>query len=518
MKSSILGVVKGLRGREWSVRAPFALLFTKLHFLRCDLHSSKLTAPNLYDHVREEDFARVQCKGKAFRTLCCEHSRCHETDGHKARQRHNRRSKERFYEDFPIGAAIPDSFCESCKASYREKEEDLFDIHGYPFEKVLRVSAGPKWRQLPPEPESHRHGVFRFLDLPPELRNRIYDLLFTSAQQPVCIWDSLLGPSKDLPSVIFVNRVCTDNIICVPCRLHNLLGTSMCGLSRVSRQLHSETATVPYMVNTFSLHNLYYLQAFLHVIGLNGRKRLKSLKFNWRFPEEEAIPLNIYTAAGTIWRLLVECVALDRLDVQMDVLNVLTWQGNGTTRAEPLGSFDEMPHVQTLCKLRDLKEVRFAWEHCDGLEGMPDFVRYLIAIWRSKAKGTDANFTPIEAEVHEAVDNSRLRYIHWKAGGETVGTRVTGQDSNAASDSSNLPLTSVVASASSGEEREGKLNGQDEGYTSPLVSGTEVNSGAASDDSALPPSSVLASTSNGVAEKETGKRTGQRKATHIFFS
>lgn len=241
-----------------------------------------------------------------------------------------------------IGSHLPDSVCEHCKpAASHETDEELFDEHGYPIVKTdsdVRSGALDETYTMtgslsPENDEAANSRVFRFLDLPPELRNRIYELAFSCPAQPVCVPDHLLRPSQGLKSTTEVLRTCFSDVTCLPCQLHALLGTASSGLSRVSQQLHHETALVPYMVNTFSLHNLYYLQAFLEVIGENARQHFRSLRFVCKMPQGERRSLGIQVDVIKAFALLGECTALVRLEMEVDVENLLARDRSGNERA-----------------------------------------------------------------------------------------------------------------------------------------------------------------------------------------
>lgn len=167
----------------------------------------------------------------------------------------------------------------------------------------------------------------------------------------------------------------------VPCQLHELLGVMSCGLARVSKQLHSETAGVPYAVNTFSLHNLYYLQTFLQVIGEKGRHNLKSLRFQWKLPEEDALSLGLCTNVQQTYRLLAECKSLVNVDVEIDAKNLLIWRGSGKPRSEMLNYLYELPHLDVLYGLRGMQQIKISWKTSAGLIGMEAWAKYLINFW-----------------------------------------------------------------------------------------------------------------------------------------
>ena len=159
-----------------------------------------------------------------------------------------------------------------------------FDENGFPIQKARSqsVEATRSTLEAPQLLSARQEDIrFRFMDLPPEIRNRVYELVSQREAQPVCITDDLLRPSDSL-DLDKIRRECTFSHTCHPCQVNLAIGTGH-GISRASQQLHMEMALTPYGVNTFSAHNLYYLHAFLKIIGKQGRRRLKSLEFLWRF-------------------------------------------------------------------------------------------------------------------------------------------------------------------------------------------------------------------------------------------
>ena len=319
-----------------------------------------------------------------------------------------------------VPTIIPESDCEHCNHGKGSQAEDNFDEHGYPLPKDF-VQAGHLCRStetaLDPTESSTSSDCFRFLDLPPEIRNRTYELAMCRPRQPVCVPDHLLRPSEDLADTKNVLRACGDDIICLPCQLHSILRTGNVGLSRACKQLHEETALVPYLVNTFNIHNLYYLQTFLEIIGERGRQNLRSLKFAWRLPEEEAHALGTYTSTEHTYTLLGECVSLVELSVDLDLVNMLSWRENGNPRSSMLNYVFEIPHIALMYELRGLKNIRVGWKHSEGLQEVENWEKTLAGYWRLPHGVGGESAVEVDAEL-EVTPDDVWHSIHWQATNE----------------------------------------------------------------------------------------------------
>lgn len=198
-----------------------------------------------------------------------------------------------------------------------------------------------------------------------------------------------------------------------------MLGTGDIGLSRANQKLHFEMSLMTYAVNTFSLHNLYYLQMFLRLIGQEGRKCMKSLRFGWTLPEEEARALGMYTSVEETYTLLGQCSSLVELSVDMDPDNMMRWRGTGRQRSVPLTYLDEFPHIALVKALRGLKDIRIGWKDYFDLQGVAEWAATLAGLWRLPQGTEEVNAVPVEAEVLVS-SNVHWHYIHWKAREESI--------------------------------------------------------------------------------------------------
>lgn len=257
---------------------------------------------------------------------------------------------------------------------------------------------------------------FRLMDLTPELRARIIKLAFSTPNAIICVTDDILRPTPEFDAFTApLTHTCTLHSACFPCQLHYELSTmGASGLSQTCKQLHAETRLVPYNITTFSVHNLYYLYAFLRVVGPSARAALKSLRFDWKLPEQEARALGLVTDVEATWGLLNECTTLVSLEVDLHVTNLLSWHDNGDERAQRLRWLGELPKIELLLIPRGLNKVVFAWEAVEGFQGMEEWVKVVVGVW-SQPWGREMKFGGIEAEV-EDVRDGRWKSICWGDG------------------------------------------------------------------------------------------------------
>ncbi|KAF2164516.1 hypothetical protein M409DRAFT_56770 [Zasmidium cellare ATCC 36951] len=362
----------------------------------------------------------------------------HKKNAHSIRQRIERSRERRVYkelqgEDMVIGVAVPESTCECCEnksAPVAKTTEMEFDANGFPFvKKSFYGTSLSHWAHLPGPPPKRYNSVpppdwtseaeykpFPFLKLPAELRNRIYELVVKQETQPVCVNDNLLRPSTDMPDLNDVLHTCTADLVCAPCQIHEALGTGSLALSSACVQLHSETLPITYKVNHFSVHNLYYLQAFLTIIGDAGRKSVKSLRFDWKLPEDESHALDTFADSPTAYMLLLQCKQLTTLWIDLDVVNLLSWGEDGERNGVVKRDMSETRGIALMYSLRGLEEIRVRWKNVEGLV-MEDWVKAMMGVWRLPHGAQASQYTPVEAEV-TLENKEEWRCVFWKKKGE----------------------------------------------------------------------------------------------------
>lgn len=317
-----------------------------------------------------------------------------------------------------IPSIIPETRCEYCPpAADEDDDQENFDDDGHPIPRSI-IQAGRRMRirgTVFTNTEVDVRSCFRFLDLPVEIRSCIYELVMIQPdREVVCILDHLLRPSKDFPDTSSIFRQCSRKLICLPCQFHDLLGTGHLGLSRANKQLHDETSLVPYTITTFSVHNVYYLNVFLKIIGKPGREVLRSLRFGWKLPEEEAHALGIYTDVKETFTILVECSSLKKLKVDLDVVNLPTWRWNGDPRSTMLNYLHEIPYMELVYQLRGVKDMEISWMHVQGLEGMEMWARTLAGYWRLPIGGIHGDAVPVPKDESSMYGFWPRRFV-WRA-------------------------------------------------------------------------------------------------------
>lgn len=134
-------------------------------------------------------------------------------------------------------------------------------------------------------PEADTRGVFPFLKLPPEIRNRIYDLIFVS--------DKYIGANGHQTKAFYRDAA-----------KHRHLA-----FARACRQIYQESANIFYAKNGFEFFYTRPFLEFLEGIGADRRKLLTKLRYNY--------------SSGTpfvVLRYLKSCTNLQVLEVFVHVV------------------------------------------------------------------------------------------------------------------------------------------------------------------------------------------------------
>ena len=143
-------------------------------------------------------------------------------------------------------------------------------------------------------PATERVGIFRFSDLVPEIRNRIYHIVLRPPQDPsICLTQILDDRPLRAPSggIDFDNTFRTKSV--VPNRKHkdpdwgiiHQVSPQDLSILLVSKQIYVEAFHVFYATNCFSFTDTGLLYRFLKTIGYIRRQHLTMIYFLWRGPD-----------------------------------------------------------------------------------------------------------------------------------------------------------------------------------------------------------------------------------------
>ncbi|MCJ1366143.1 hypothetical protein MMC16_005268 [Acarospora aff. strigata] len=127
--------------------------------------------------------------------------------------------------------------------------------------------------------------IFPFLKLPPEIRNRIYDLIFVS--------DQYIGANGTLTKTFYHEAA----------KYRNLAFASAC------RLIYQESANIFYAKNGFEFFYIRPFLEFLEAIGATLRKLLTKLRYNYS-----------HGTPFVVLRYLKSCTNLRELEVSVRVV------------------------------------------------------------------------------------------------------------------------------------------------------------------------------------------------------
>ena len=143
-------------------------------------------------------------------------------------------------------------------------------------------------------PASEPVEVFRFPDLAPEIRNRIYHFVLGPPQDPsICLTEVLDDRPLRAPSggTDFDNTFRTKSVVPNPKHkdpdwgVIHVVGSNDLSILLVSKQIYVEAFHVFYTTNCFSFTDTGLLYRFLKNIGYNRRQHLTMVYFLWRGPD-----------------------------------------------------------------------------------------------------------------------------------------------------------------------------------------------------------------------------------------
>jgi len=110
--------------------------------------------------------------------------------------------------------------------------------------------------------DSPKMQSLSFLNLPPELRNRIYSFALVQSAPIKPNVQSLAGEHENSGKPYTPETVLS--------------------VARTCKQIHNEAIAVYYADNTFEFDDTYALYVFLHIIGADRRSRIERIRFTYQ--------------------------------------------------------------------------------------------------------------------------------------------------------------------------------------------------------------------------------------------
>ncbi|CAK3868634.1 Hypothetical predicted protein [Lecanosticta acicola] len=227
-------------------------------------------------------------------------------------------------------------------------------------------------------------GRFRFLDLLPEIRVIIYELVFAMPKSGVHARTVFSGPPK--VALMTVTRDYDAPLTMDPPTQRSGYQcpplSELFAFTLVNKKIYEESAHVFYAINTFNCDNLRQLETFLRAVPCQFRQHLTHLTFT-----------HCPSYAGSAWNaceLLTNTKNLKKLDIQVDEKPWLRWLASrSSSQAAP--SVSRIPGLVTLRDMRGLK-VRF---HGD-CEGVKEYLERWMTMAKPKSEAEAAAGNTIE--------------------------------------------------------------------------------------------------------------------------
>ena len=253
---------------------------------------------------------------------------------------------------------------------------------GSPLRPLVRL---PCESDTPRALRYERDGIFRFLDLPGEIRNQIYDLAIVKDEYQV-VWVNNNHKSKSLtyrhprpimntkpvlPKDAAQRRRALD-IKNKPKAVRQRLPSNYYGpipttLLLINKQMHNEAASVFYAKSTFHFHTLGTLRHFLDQLTPVAMKSITSLALKYQaYGNPQFTDNKIWKAKhdrlwdDLCWRVADECSLKNLLlDLTLNVapttfcsLDEAEFEGIGAAWIRPLWAFQDINLQRCWARLR----------------------------------------------------------------------------------------------------------------------------------------------------------------------
>ena len=125
--------------------------------------------------------------------------------------------------------------------------------------------------------------------------------------------------------------------------------------------------------------------------------------------------LSLYKDVLKTYNLLADYKPLCQPQVEMDVINLLTWRGNDNPRTVIMQYLYQMPHVNVLYGLRGISDAKISWKRCEGLAGMQFWANYMIGLWSLSRNSQPAHSVQVVDDEAEWSEDALVGTVQWLA-------------------------------------------------------------------------------------------------------
>ncbi|KAI7162141.1 hypothetical protein KC349_g2305 [Hortaea werneckii] len=212
-------------------------------------------------------------------------------------------------------------------------------------------------KALLPQPKTNMKA-FRFLDLPPELRNTIFDLVFQYPRSGlVFLWKGQKSALVDSPTARGIQRWNIYDNLPKTARITDILAPLL-----VNKQFYEEAKACFFAINHFHFRDHYNMAKTLAKIPESQRRHIEHVTLDYGVDYYEL------RAAREAIALLATC-GLKKLNLYLEEDQ---WKENGTTRRGRVyknrSDVMNIPGLRELRAMRGLQEVNFY--NCPTVEAL----------------------------------------------------------------------------------------------------------------------------------------------------